>query len=523
MKMNHTDRESLIAACLAGEAVGEELLTRCREESAFADELAGHLEVERLLQLNAAQEDGELFVQEVAARLQCEGDERFVGAVTQQIQGVRKNGAVRFWRYAAAALMAIALTGWFLRSLHTPQRAVVAQQTSAVWAGAVYRTGDTVRRGELTLAEGWAELTLDCGVRLILEAPVTIDLTDPRRVILKSGSLVANVPQQAVGFTVITPSSEVVDLGTEFGVAVDERGGSELCVLEGEVKARGSSSQEFVTMVKDEACSFDVHRQITMIRSDPARFVRALPGGSVNDPHYLHWSFDGAGARAVCGGTGIQGRFYDGELKAFRSGAGPVYQSGQFGQALYFNGTDAYVETGFPGIGGNAPRTVAFWTKVPQGDIEHSGYAMISWGLMQPGAAWQISANPEPREGPLGRIRVGTKIGMVIGTQDLRDGRWHHIAIVMYGGDAADTSTHILIYVDGQLEKTSRKSIAGISTTLGDRHSQQLRFGRNLEFRDDAQPVSDKFFNGWLDEIYIFDAALEQAQIERLMEKNEVF
>jgi hypothetical protein len=455
--------------------------------------------------------------------LQCEGDERFVGAVAQQIKQGKTNPVPPFWKYAAAALIAISLTGWFLSSLYPTGRAVVAQQTSAVWAGGVYSTGDAVPRSELTLREGCAELTLAGGVRLILEAPVTIDLTDQHRVTLKSGSLVATVPPQAIGFTVITPSSEVIDLGTEFGVAVDEHGGSEVCVLKGEVKARGSSAQEFVTMVQDEACVFDVRRQISMIRSDPARFVRALPGRSVEQSGYLHWSFDSGGEKAVCGGAGIKGNLYDGDLKSFNSGEGPVYQSGKFGKGLYFNGTDAYVETGFPGIGGNAPRTVAFWAKVPEGDILHRGYAMICWGLMQPGAAWQISANPEPREGPLGRIRIGTKIGMVIGTQDLRDSRWHHIAIVMYGGDQADTSTHILIYVDGRLEKTSRKSIAGISTALDNKHSQQLRFGRNLEFKDDSEPVPNKFFNGWLDEIYIFDAALEQRQIEGLMQQNEVF
>jgi hypothetical protein len=92
----------------------------------------------------------------------------------------------------------------------------------------------------------------------------------------------------------------------------------------------------------------------------------------------------------------------------------------------------------------------------------------------------------------------------------------------MYGGDAADTSTHVLVYVDGKLEKTSRKSIAGISTTLDDKGSQPLRFGRNLGFKDAAKPVPDKFFNGWLDEVHLFDTALDPQQIQSLMKNNRI-
>ncbi len=517
---SHT--EALLASYLDGQEAAEELLQAVRKDPALAEELAGHLEVERLLRLNAAQEDGARFVREVVARLQREGDEAFVGAVARQLRRRQGWSLGRRALAAAAALALLALGGWLAGDLLSSPRAVVARQRSAVWQGRAYSVGDAVRPGELTLLEGAAELTLPRGVRLILEAPLTLDVADPKRVLLKSGSLVATVPRRATGFTVVTPSSEVVDLGTAFGVSVDTQGGSEVCVLKGTVKARGSSSQGFVQMRQDEACAFDPDRQMRVIRSDPARFLRALPGRSSANPGHLHWSFDAEGPVAACTGTGIQGRLYDGALMALNGGEGPLYQEGVFGRALYFNGRDAYVETAFPGIGGSAPRTVAFWAKVPEGDIEHSGYAMICWGLMQPGAAWQISANPFAPEGPLGRIRVGTMKGMVIGSTDLRDNRWHHVAIVMYGGEAADTSTHVLIYVDGKLEKSSRKSIIGISTALSDKGSQPLRFGRNLGFRDEAKPVSDKFFNGWLDEVHLFDTALDPQQIQALMKNNRI-
>ena len=52
---------------------------------------------------------------------------------------------------------------------------------------------------------------------------------------LASGRLTVRAPAEAAGFTVHTPASEVVDLGTEFAVVVERGGATELHVLEGEV------------------------------------------------------------------------------------------------------------------------------------------------------------------------------------------------------------------------------------------------------------------------------------------------
>jgi precorrin-4 methylase len=112
--MNNTHKEALIADYLAGQEVSAELLQACHDDVKLADELAGHLEVERLLRLTAAMENGELFVKEVTTRLQCEGDEGFVGAVAQQIQQSQKTSIFRGWKYAAAALVVLSLSGWFL-------------------------------------------------------------------------------------------------------------------------------------------------------------------------------------------------------------------------------------------------------------------------------------------------------------------------------------------------------------------------------------------------------------------------
>ena len=42
---------------------------------------------------------------------------------------------------------------------------------------------------------------------------------------LHRGTVVAKIPQQAIGFSIDTETAKLVDYGTEFGVHVAERGG----------------------------------------------------------------------------------------------------------------------------------------------------------------------------------------------------------------------------------------------------------------------------------------------------------
>jgi hypothetical protein len=141
---------------------------------------------------------------------------------------------------------------------------------------------------------------------------------------------------------------------------------------------------------------------------------------------------------------------------------------------------------------------------------------MVGWGRVEGrGSAWQISANPVADEGPLGALRVGTGRGAVVGTTDLRDGKWHHLTVVMYGGSPT-TATHVLLYVDGVLESTTRKSVRTIDTQPST-VSHGVWLGRNLS-QWSPDPPGASFFRGELDEVHIFAAALDQPMIHQVME-----
>jgi hypothetical protein len=90
----------------------------------------------------------------------------------------------------------------------------------------------------LNLISGRAEITFADGAMVVLEGPAMLVVEQAGRAKLDLGKLVASVPLQAVGFTIATPTVEIIDLGTEFGVQVADEGTSEVHVLKGAVETR---------------------------------------------------------------------------------------------------------------------------------------------------------------------------------------------------------------------------------------------------------------------------------------------
>lgn len=135
------------------------------------------------------------------------------------------------WRpLAAAAAVAILAAGWFWMSGN------VAQVT--VSTAVEITSGERLGRGSHEIGSGTVELLTDRGARLVIEAPAQFSFSSSQRLRLDRGRLSADVPPAAHGFTVVTATGEVVDLGTRFGVDADARGGSEVHVFEGEVIAQ---------------------------------------------------------------------------------------------------------------------------------------------------------------------------------------------------------------------------------------------------------------------------------------------
>lgn len=102
--------------------------------------------------------------------------------------------------------------------------------------------GEKLRRQSYTLKAGTVEMLTARGARVVIEAPAEFRFESAQRLHMLRGRLSADVPPAAKGFTVITPSGDAVDLGTQFGVDVPESGAAEIHVFKGEVIAKASGA-----------------------------------------------------------------------------------------------------------------------------------------------------------------------------------------------------------------------------------------------------------------------------------------
>ncbi|WDQ15527.1 LamG-like jellyroll fold domain-containing protein [Rhodopirellula sp. P2] len=125
-----------------------------------------------------------------------------------------------------------------------PSVALLKRVVNVEWTGdAAFRMGDSVSSNQtLDLKSGWVQLQFFRGAVLTLEGPAKLEIRDPNLVMLHAGKAWANVPVPARGFTVLTPETKIVDLGTEFGVSANPGERTEVHVFDGLVELHDPSA-----------------------------------------------------------------------------------------------------------------------------------------------------------------------------------------------------------------------------------------------------------------------------------------
>ena len=111
--------------------------------------------------------------------------------------------------------------------------------------------------GSYVLQEGLLNLRLDNGVEIVVESPAEFSFISADKVALSHGKIFATVPHKAIGFTVQTRNSTIVDLGTEFGVNASQYGDTELYVVKGKtsIQSSGSAVTNSIEVTKGQAKS----------------------------------------------------------------------------------------------------------------------------------------------------------------------------------------------------------------------------------------------------------------------------
>jgi len=209
-----------------------ELSERYADEKLSAEEIAA-LEAE----LKSSAEARTFFAKALHQRAELCFDESWH---TQAAAEAKPAVQPVWWRHAITAAAAVCFTFgiFWLQNSRDGTVATLIRSQQCQWAGSSLPTveGARLKPGVLDLIEGLAVLRFDSGAELVLEAPATVEVLDAMNCKLRRGTLVAEVPPEAKGFSVETKDAKVIDWGTKFGLSADDSGKYMVRVLEGLVE-----------------------------------------------------------------------------------------------------------------------------------------------------------------------------------------------------------------------------------------------------------------------------------------------
>lgn len=370
--------------------------------------------------------------------------------------------------------------------------------------------GDALRTGKYELSEGFVQLTFSSGVEVIVESPSRFEMVSQTRLVLDAGRLSAKVSPEGTGFTVETPTADVVDFGTEFSVEVTPDDVSEVHVFMGEVEVRPKHAGGVVRLHTDEATRMSTISKIPQgIDIDPDRFLRdlverprAYPRAvrALNPVSYFRMGSAPDGVTLENRGE-QQEQAYVNRHQMRR----PAFAPGYVGGALCLNGPSggAYAVLPEYSTAVDDQLTVCLWTRaesrprwatlVSNWDENVSG--QFDLGCFQDDG--DLAVRVRDRQGKLVTARENALFPL---------GRWQHVAFVVDG-------KFLTLYRNA--ERVATTPCEGLTSNA----CRVLGIGAKLNMDgSNTNPASPGFWDGRLDELAIFHQALPASEIRRLYE-----
>jgi hypothetical protein len=191
--------------------------------------------------------------------------------------------------------------------------------------------------------------------------------------------------------------------------------------------------------------------------------------------------------------------------------------TGRWQGALHFDGTLS-ARAAFPDLGQRRARTLAFWVRAGGDSQMPEAAPMLAWPLggREPRAV-EVAWNRNPNQGPLGALRTRVGRGYFVGSTPVRDGRWHHVAVVFLPKQKSDASPQIKHYIDGRLDSIAWKQGGKRPAAESPEPAPAIEGGLWLGH---GMGGASERFRGQLDEVFIADRALTPHEIRHLMTHN---
>jgi len=418
--------------------------------------------------------------------------------------------------------------------------AAVEQLFDAEWpnSDSQFREGDTIGAEVFRLASGTAEIQFFSGAMMTVEGPAEISLKSAWEAACIEGSVRMNVPPAARGFKLQAPSTEIIDLGTEFGLEV-RNGKGHVEVFDGEIAIRhhGATEQQLVTKGNalglspdgpggpspigsvefPDARMFDLQAKEQQ-QSDFAHWQAHRDSLAKDERLIAYYTFDRIADDSLIPDLKIpRNTELDGAVVMAEpvDGRWPGMKS-----ALEFRRPSARVRVNIPGD--FSAFTFATWVRIDSLDRKYNALFMGDsyetgephWQIRDDGALMlsvmvdNSKPNPgAPNDAGLHRVYFSPPIWEMS-----MSGQWMHVASVY--DPVARAVSH---YVNGKQISTQEIVDKFFINTLRIGNAEIGNWG--LPFREDPW-FAIRNLNGRMDEIAIFDAALDENEIAILFKNS---
>lgn len=393
--------------------------------------------------------------------------------------------------------------------------------------------GDALLPGRLGIRSGYAQLEFFCGATVIVEAPAELDLKSTTLARVYSGQLRAHVPPAARGFSLEVDDMKVVDLGTEFGLAVSRDGGAQLQVFDGEVELHPAADKDHKMLTAGEGVIRNEKGEFEITEITPQRFldIAALEtrADGQNSARYERWkawsdemrrdsrliayyTFDQQGSwnRKLFNSVEPNNDELDGAIV----GARRVPGRWQKKAGLEFKRPGDRVRVQIPGEFGSL--TFVCWVKIDSLDRWYNSLFLTDnynqgephWQILDSGQLFfSVRHRPdEPIREPAAESPAHQKVLSPPFWKPQMSGRWLHLATT-YDVDAGRT-TH---YLNGEVlhQEAIDKDLLVKTTRIG-----AASIGNwSIPTRPDAE-FAIRNLNGSIDEFAIFSASLSADEIK---------
>lgn len=445
------------------------------------------------------------------------------------------------WLAAAALLLlaAIVLHPRFQRSAPPPLAgttpagvAILTGVADAVWSDPSPAPGGTLTPGRLKLESGMAAIEFTSGARLLLEGPAELELVSSMEANFLSGKLRANVPPPAHGFSITTPSTRVVDLGTTFGLAVRHDGSAQIKIMQGKVELHhdsavhpletgaaaliDSSGTPATVRIPDEAFPSEenfMERSATGARLSTTRWQAATTALARDPATLLSFNFQ----ESTPSSRSVRNQAVNAPAESHGTLVGTGWTQGRWPgkHALEFNGrTDRML---FKLTGTSPAATYLAWLRVDSLPNlynillmpDTSKSSALQWMLQKSGDMRLAITNElaEPASPKGWETPVKAK---AISNLDL--GRW-----ILLASTYDSTNGEVIHYRDGRVIGTGRFP-SGLPVVF-----DSYSFGNWPESSEDAGAEDQNYRNfvGSLDELTILSRALSPGEIEQFYQSGK--